>query len=183
MLKHLQKFFTGEPVQPALADKKEEVEMTEIEKATFAAAENKAAELTVALETAATALAEKEMVFAALAEKYAAAEAALAASADAQAMLVAQAAAAKLEARSASLSAIMGDAKGPSTAAKLASLDDAAFAVVLDSYAASYEAEEKSEMFTEKGVAAEATPVAAVEESAEMKLIKAKQAAARLQTN
>lgn len=145
--------------------------------------DNTTAELTAQLSTVTEAMTALQAQFAELSTKYVAAEAALAASADAQAMLVAQAKASVLASRTASLSAIMGDVKGPSTAAKLEALDDAAFAVVLDSYAASFAAEEKSEMFVEKGVAAEATPVAEVEESAEMKLIKAKQAAARLQTN
>ena len=141
----------------------EEVEMTEQEKATFAAAETKAAELTVALEAAATTLAEKEAAFAALTEKYNAAEAALAQSAEAQATLVANAKAAVLTARTEKLSAIMGDVKGPQTAVSLESLDDEAFATVLSSYAANFEAESKSGMFSEKGVAAEAAPVEEVD--------------------
>lgn len=155
--------------------------MTEQEQATFAAAETKAAELTVALEAAATTLAEKEAAFAALNNKYTAAEAALAASAEAQAMLVSQAKAAVMATRTASLSAIMGDVQGPKTAASLEALADEAFAVVLSSYAANFKAE--AESFKEVGVGADAAPVAVVEESAEMKIIKAKQAAARLQTN
>lgn len=168
---------------PASAEHQEEVtQMTEQLEQTTPAADNTAvAEMVAQLASQTEQLSTLQASFAALNDKYAAAEAALAASAEAQAMLVTQAAAAKLQARTASLSAIMGDVKGPATAAKLEALDDAAFAVVLDSYAASYEAEEKSDMHQEKGVAADATPVAAVEESAEMKIIKAKQAAARLQ--
>ena len=69
MLKHLQKFFAGEPAPTAQATQ-EEVGMTEIEQATFAAAENKAAELSVALEAATTTLAEKESALAELTAKY-----------------------------------------------------------------------------------------------------------------
>lgn len=183
MLKELKKFFTASADNAASAESQEEVEMTEQDKATFAAAETKAAELTVALDTANAALAEKEAMFAELNSKYAAAEAALAASADAQAKLVEQAAKVKLDERTAKLSAIMGDVKGPTTAEKLSALDDASFAVVLDSYVASFAAEENSPMHREVGVAADATPKEVVEESAEMKKIKAEQAAARLQTN
>lgn len=178
MLKEVMKYF-----KPAQATNEEVTTMTEQEQATFAAAETKAAELTVALEAAATTLAEKEAAFAALNDKYVAAEAALAASADAQAMLVTQAKAAVMAARTEKLSAIMGDVQGPKTAASLEALNDDAFAVVLSSYAANFKAE--AESFQEVGVAATVAPtaVAEVEESAEMKLIKAKQAAARLQTN
>ena len=179
MLKEVMKYF-----KPAQATTEKVVtDMTTEKDQVALATDTTTAELTAQLSTVTEAMTTLQAQFAELTNKYMAAEAALAASADAQAMLVAQAAAAKLATRSTSLSAIMGDVKGPATAAKLEALDDTSFAVVLDSYAASYAAEEKSEMFVEKGVAAEATPVAEVEESAEMKLIKAKQAAARLQTN
>jgi hypothetical protein len=159
VLKELKKFFTASADNAASAESQEEVEMTEQDKATFAAAETKAAELTVALDTANAALAEKEAMFAEMATKYAAAEAALAASAQAQEMLISQAKATKMEARTASLSAVMGDVKGPQMAVALESLGDEAFATVLSGYAASFEAESKSEMFSEKGVSAEAAPV------------------------
>jgi hypothetical protein len=174
MLKHLQKFF-----KPASADNTEEVPMTEQDKATFAAAETKAAELTVALETAATTLAAKEAAFAALTTQYDIATAALAQSAEAQAALIANAKAAVMTARTEKLSAIMGDVQGPKTAASLESLDDAAFAVVLSSYAANFAAEARSAMFVEKGVAAEAAPV--VEEDAVSRL--AASLAAQFKTN
>lgn len=155
MLKHLQKFFNGS-VDPS---QKEVEHMTDQEKAALKAAEDKSAELSTALETATASFAEQAEAFKELTTKYEAAQAALSASTEAQATLVAQAKAKVMAERTASLSAVMGDVKGPATAAKLESLDDAAFAVVLDSYAASFEAEAASPMFKEQGVAAEAPAV------------------------
>lgn len=160
MLKQLQKFFTGEPVQPAQAESQEEVVNMTTEKDQVAlATDTTTAELTAQLSTVTEAMTALQAQFAGLSEKYTAAEAALAASAEAQAQLVAQAAAKVQAARSEKLSAIMGDIKGPQTAASLSALNDEAFEVVLASYAASYEAEATSEMFKEAGVAAEAAPV------------------------
>lgn len=163
MLKHLQKFFNGDKTLS-----QEEVPMTDQEKAALAAAELKTAELSAALEVITASLSEKDAALASLTTKYEAATAALAQSADAQATLVANAKAKVLASRTASLSAIMGDVKGPQVAVSLESLDDSTFATVLNSYANSFEAESKSEMFVEKGVAAEAKPV--VEEDAVQRL-------------
>jgi hypothetical protein len=179
MLKELMK----KVFNPAQADQEKEVpEMTTQEQQPTAANEQ-LAEMAAALATATETQATMQEQMAELQSKYDLATEALAQSAEAQATLVANAKAAVLASRTASLSAVMGDVKAPLLAASLESLDDATFATVLSGYAASFEAEEKSDMFVEKGVAAEATPVAEVEESAEMKIIKAKQAAARLQTN
>lgn len=177
MLKEVMKYF-----KPAQAETQEEIiSMTTEENQVAAMAADNTAELTAKLETVTEAMTTLQASFAELSQKYEAASAALAQSAEAQATLVANAKATVLQARTASLSAVMGDVKGPLLAASLESLDDATFATVLSGYAVSFEAEAKSEMFNEVGVAAEAKPVV-VEESAEMKIIKAKEAA-RLQTN
>jgi hypothetical protein len=166
MLKeYLKKVFNTAP-----ADNNEEVtQMTEQLEQTIPAADNTAvAEMVAKLASQTEQLATLQAELASLATKYAAAEAALAASAEAQSMLVAQAAATKMEARTASLSAILGDVKGVETATLLSSLDDAAFEAVRASYAANFEAEAKSEKFTEIGVSAEA--VAPVEKDAAARL-------------
>lgn len=132
---------------------------TEKDQAAELVTDNTTAELTAQLSNVTEAMTALQGNFAALQSKYDLATAALAQSAEAQATLVANAKAAVLTARTEKLSAIMGDVQGPKTAASLESLDDEAFAVVLSSYAANFEAESKSEMFSEKGVAAEAAPV------------------------
>jgi hypothetical protein len=156
MLKHLQKFF-----QPAQAETQEEVvtTMTTEKDQVALATDTPTAELTAQLGTVTEAMTALQAQFAELYTKYVAAEAALAASADAQAALVAAAEAKVQAARTEKLSAIMGDVKGPQMAASLKTLDDTAFETVVSGYAASYEAEEKSEMFVEKGVSAEALVV------------------------
>jgi len=159
MLKHLQKFFSGEPEQSAQATTEEVVSMTTEKDQVALATDITTAELTAQLSTVTEAMTTLQAEFAELSTKYAAAEAALTASAQAQEMLISQAKAAKMEARTASLSAVMGDVKGPQMAVALESLGDDAFATVLSGYAASFEAESKSEMFSEKGVSAEAAPV------------------------
>lgn len=169
---------------PAQAESQEEVvTMTQATEQPVAAADNTAVtEMVAQLASQTEQLTALQAELAAVQSQYDLATAALAQSAEAQATLVANAKAAVLQSRTASLSALMGDVKAPLLAASLETLDDATFATVLSGYAASFAAEEKSDMFVEKGVAAEATPVAEVEESAEMKIIKAQQAAARLQS-
>lgn len=182
MIKELmKKYFSATAEQPAQATQEEVVTMTQELEQTKASADNTAvAELVAQLASQTEQMATMQAQMAEMSEKYEAAQAALNASADAQATLLAQAKAKTMASRTASLSAIMGDVKGPLMATSLEALSDDVFATVLSGYAASFEAESKSEMFVEKGVAAEAMPVVAVEESAEMKIIKAKQAA-RLQ--
>lgn len=124
--------------------------------------DNTTADLTAQLSNVTEAMTALQAQFAEMSTKYALAEAALAASADAQATLVASAKAAVLQSRTASLSAIMGDVKGPLLAASLESLNDETFATVLSGYTASFEAEASSDEFKEIGVAAEAAPVAEV---------------------
>lgn len=157
MLKEFMKY-----LKPAQATQMEVPEMTTQEQQPTAANEQ-LAEMAAALATATEAQAAMQEQMAALQSKYDLATAALAQSAEAQATLIANAKAAVMTARTEKLSAIMGDVQGPKTAASLESLDDEAFAVVLSSYAANFEAESKSEMFSEKGVAAEAAPVEEVD--------------------
>lgn len=162
MLKeYLKKVFSTDVDNTAQAKTQEEViSMTKQEdQAAKLVTENATAELTAQLSTVTESLTTLQASFAEVTNKLAAAEAALAQSAEAQATLIANAKAATMATRTASLSAVMGDVKGPLLAASLESLDDATFATVLSGYAASFEAEENSEMFTEVGVAAEATPV------------------------
>lgn len=161
MLKEVMKYF-----KPAQATTEEVNKMTQETEQAIAAADNTAvAEMAAQLATQSEQMTAMQAQIAEMSEKYAAAEAALAASADAQAQLVAQAAAKVQAARSEKLVAIMGDVKGPKTAASLSALNDEAFEVVLASYATSYEAEATSAEFSEAGVAAEAQEVDAEETS------------------
>lgn len=154
MIKELMKKYFN----PASADNQEEVkQMTQETEQTVASADNTAVAELVAQ------LASQTEAMTALQSKYDLATAALAQSAEAQATLIANAKAVVMAARTEKLSAIMGDVQGPKTAASLESLDDGAFAVVLSSYTANFAAEAKSEMFVEKGVAAEAAPVEEVD--------------------
>lgn len=166
-------------IKPAQATTKEVDSMTTEKDQAALVTDNTTAELTAQLSTVTEAMTALQANFADLSTKYDLATAALAASADAQAMFIAQAKAAVMASRSASLSAIMGDVQGPKTAASLESLNDAAFAVVLESYSANFEAESKSPMFQEKGVGADAAPV--VEEDAVKRL--AANIAAQLKSN
>ncbi len=155
MLDMFKKYFN-----PASAETQEEViSMTTKEDQAALVTDNTTADLTAQLSTVMESLTTLQAEHAELKTNYEAAQAALSASADAQATLVEQAKAKVLAERTASLAAVMGDVKAPLMAASLEALDDATFATVLSGYAASFEAEEKTEMFTEKGVAAEAPPV------------------------
>lgn len=155
MLKHLKKEFSkifngSEDLQH------EEVEMTEIEKATLAAAENKAAELTVALETANTAFADATKQVAELTAKYEAAQAALNASEAAQKELAIQAAEKRLTARTEAIKLAVGDGKVDALLAATDGMADEQFNVIVNAMAASFDAEAKTPAFTEQGAAAEA---------------------------
>ena len=152
----------------AEANSQEEVMTTVTEQAPAPADNTAVAEMAAQLASQSEQMTTLQAQFADISAKYEAAGAALAASAEAQATMVAQAAAKVQAARSEKLVAIMGDVKGPQTAASLSALNDEAFEVVLASYAANFEAEASSEMFSEKGVAAEAAPV--VEEDAVSRL-------------
>lgn len=150
MLDYLKKFY-----KPASAETQEEVEMTEIEKATLAAAEQKTAELTVALNTATATLTEKETAFAELSAKLEAAQAALNASEEAKAALAAEAATKRLEARTAAIEAAVGDGKAEALLAATDKMDDEQFNTIVSAMAASFDAEAKTTMFNEQGAAAE----------------------------
>lgn len=153
MLEHLRKFkqfFNGDKTLST-----EEVEMTEIEKATLAAAETKSAELTVALETATAAIAEKETAFAALTAKFEAAQAALNASESAQKELATQAAAKRLEARTAAITAAVGTGKVEALLAATDSMADEQFNTIVSAMAASFDAEAQTPLFKEQGAAVE----------------------------
>jgi hypothetical protein len=161
MLKeYLKKVFSSQEDNTAPAETLEEVisMITEKDQAALVT-DNTTADLTAQLSIVTESLTTLQADFAELKTNYEAAQVALSASADAQATLVANAKAKVMAERTASLTAVMGDVKGAQMATSLETLDDSTFATVLSGYVASFEAEEKSEMFTEKGTAAEALPV------------------------
>jgi hypothetical protein len=156
MLKHLQKYFKP-AVQAAI---QEEVEMTETTEATALATAATIAELTASLEQATAALATKEDAFVAMAAQVEKMSAALAASETAQAEFAAQAKAVVIAARKEKLEAVLGTIGAAPVLASLEGADDTTFNTVLSAFAVNREAESKSEMFQEKGVAATVeTPV------------------------
>lgn len=107
---------------------------------------------------------------AALAEFRTAAEAAEADKAN----LIAQAAAQKAASRKEKVVAAIGTEKAEGLLAATENLDDAAFEAVVSALAGSIEAEAQTNLFKEEGVAAEADAGKVVEESKEMKILKAK---------
>jgi DNA repair exonuclease SbcCD ATPase subunit len=88
----------------------------------------------------------------------------------------AEAAAKRLTARKEKIEAAVGTSKSDALMAATESLDDAAFDAVVSALSLSVDAEGKTGMFKEVGVAAEAD-AAKVEESAEMKILREKYSA------
>jgi hypothetical protein len=80
----------------------------------------------------------------------------------------------KLAARKAALSAVVGDDKAASMLEGLAGLDDKSFEVVVNVTTIAMAKEEASPMFQEIGASEESADKSKVQESLEMKLLKAK---------
>ena len=149
MLDHLKKFFTA--VEP-----KEDPEMAQEPTQAPALAVNQTAELATAqaaLATQAEALSTALAEVATLKQGLEQATAQLAA-------LTAETAAKRLQARKEAIEAAVGTVKAPALMAATESLDDTQFNAVIGAMAASFDAEAKSTMFTEAGVAAEVIPEA-----------------------
>lgn len=103
--------------------------------------------------------AEMQNSFAELSTKYETAQAALAAVEDAKAALIVAAAEKQLATRKEKVEMAIGTAKAPAVLLATENLDDASFEAIVAAFSANLEAESKSTMFTEVGVAAEAAPV------------------------
>jgi hypothetical protein len=115
--------------------------------------------------------------FAELSGKYEEATVALAAVEADKAAMVAAAIAAKAQARKERVEAAIGTEKSAGLLAATDGLDDAAFEAVVSALAGSVDAEAKTAMFSEVGVAAEVNAAKVIEESGEskeMKILKAK---------
>jgi hypothetical protein len=134
-----------EVVEPAAALEAAQAAMTEMS--------GKVAELSAALASANALLVEMQ------AEKVA---------------MIAEAAAKKTAARKEKVEAAVGTLKAPSLLAATESLDDAAFDAVVSALATSVDAETQSPMFKEVGIAAEVDLTKVNEETAEMRILKAK---------
>lgn len=166
--------------KPAEADNKEEAEhMATKEGQPVMAADNKVAEMAALLESATTTLASTQKQLAELATQYAVAQSALQSAEDAKAALVADAAQKRMSARKESIVASVGTAKADALLAATDNLDDASFNAVVSAMSGTYEAEAKTAMFKEVGMAAKTDPSAVAEmsepeESAEAKMLKAK---------
>lgn len=156
MLDKFKKIFAGQPAQPASAEQpKEDVTMTTPEKQVDMTADDNTAELTAQLASQSEALVEANAKLAAAVAEHVSLQANLAAMKEANASLVADAASKKLATRKEQLELTVGTAKAESLLASLESLDDAAFNTVVSAMAATFKAEEQTQMFQETGVAAE----------------------------
>jgi hypothetical protein len=140
--------------------------------------EKHTAEMTVLQETLASQSAALEAVtgkFAELQAKYSELEAQAAAADQSKADAIAEAKAVKAKARTEAITAVLGTEQAPALLAATESLDDKAFANVIEAMTANRTVEAKSTLFTEVGVSAVAeVPSEAAKESAEAKLLKAK---------
>lgn len=171
MKEMFKKLFAGNPAQPsASAEQQEEVvDMTTQTEATALAAETKIAELSASLATATDAIAAQEAKFAEMQSQLDKANASMAAVEAEKAQLAADAKAKVTATRSEKLVAKLGTEKAPAVLAALENLDDATFETVLGTYAANYEAEAKSAMFTEAGVGGEVKAEAVQDTAARLK--------------
>lgn len=146
------KFFSGEKGS-------EEMKENPSQASTPAVDKELAAQLTQAQATLATQseeLAALTKMVGELSAKFEQTNAALEASEATKAALVAEATAKRLATRKEAIVAAVGTSKADSLMAATESLDDTQFNAIVGAMAASFEAEAKSKMFTEAGVAAEA---------------------------
>lgn len=174
MKEAFKKFFAGSSAQTTAAAEtvKEVSEMTTQEKQPDAA-DNNTAEMAALLATATENFATLQSQFTELQTQFAQATVKLASleaekvAADGKAKALVQAT------RKEKLEAVLGTIPAASVFTSLETVDDNTFETVLNAFVANREVEAKSDMFQEKGVAAEA-PSDTPEESAEMKILKAK---------
>lgn len=97
----------------------------------------------------------------------------------AKAALIAEAASKKLAARKEKVEMVIGTVKAASLLSATEALDDVAFDAVVTALAGSVEEESKGKMFKELGASGTTDASKVVEESAEMKALKAKYKAAK----
>lgn len=137
----------------------EEVNMEDVVTQPDLSAPNETADLAVQLASQVSAFSELQSKFSELSAKYEAAQASLAALEATKEDLVAKAAQDKLAAREKSLVDAIGTLKAKEMLSTLSVLDDASFDAVVSTMKVNLDAEAKSELFTEKGVTAEAATV------------------------
>lgn len=172
-------------LQRAVGVKAEDVAGQVIALAAHEALQTEFAEFKTTAEAAIAGLtAEKEAGIAALADAQAAlAEATaqletlkeFAAAAEAEkARLVAEAEALRLNTRKEKITAAVGTERADALMAATQALDDAAFDAIVSAMNLSVVAEAKTDLFVEQGAAAEADAAKTIDESPEMKILKAK---------
>lgn len=152
---------------------KEEVDMTVDNKAPVELSSDMEA-VVAELSTIKASFAEQATQVASLMTQLEAAQTALAEVEAAKAALATEAKNKQLEARKQRVEAAIGEAKAPAMLTATEQLDDAQFEAIVSAMAASFDAEADSPAFKEAGVSAKAE-APEVEESLEMKIIKAKQ--------
>lgn len=155
-------------------DNQEDLQMNEEDKQTLAAAETKTAELVAQLAIATETLEVTRTALAELAAQHAEMKAAFDASEEAKKTLATTLADKRMAARTAAITEAIGTSQLTTVLAATDTMSDEQFNTIVGAMAKSFEAEAKSAMFQEKGVAASAdASKVAQEESKEMKILKA----------
>ncbi len=158
MIKEFMKRFSAPADNEAQAEQqKEEVTMTTPTEQAAAPAEN-VAELAAQLATVTATLAEKEKAFAELTAKFAEAQATLEAAEAAKADLAAKAAEKRLQERTEAIAKAVGNDKVDALLAATDGMADEQFNTIVSAMAASFDAEAKTELFTEQGASAQVDP-------------------------
>lgn len=169
MLDSIKKLVNKTTKEPEMAKPENgQVELSVVQSA-LADAQAALSEKTTELLTAQSALAE-------MASKFESINQQLAAVSEHRDAVLAKAKAEKDEARLSSIKASVGDEKAPALFAATANMSDEDFQAVVGALAGSVVTEGQSKMFTEVGISAEANvaQVSQLEESKEMKILKAK---------
>lgn len=151
------------------ASQEESSVMTTQETQPELAVDNKTAEMAMQLATATESMTAMTEKFAAMQADFEKVTAKLAAAEAEKAEMAKQAKDAMMASRKEKLSAVLGDVESVPVLASLEGADDATFNTVLNAFAVNRKAESASEMFTEKGVTAEAS-VDVVEEDTAKRL-------------
>lgn len=170
MIKTIKKIFSGEKGS-------EEMKKKEETQAELAVDSELAAQLEQAQESLASQAADMQALTEMVEElsaKFEQAQAALAVSEQTKADLIVDAKTKQFEARKAVVEAAVGTGKADALMLATEQLDDAQFNAIVSAMAMSFDNESKSLMFKEVGVSASTDATEVQEESAEMKLLKAK---------
>lgn len=169
MLAKFKKYFNT-----ASAETQEEVLMNEEDKQTLAAAETRTADLVAQLASATETLEATKTALAVLTAQHTEMKAAFDASEEAKQTLAATLADKRVKARTEAITAAVGTSQLAVVLAATDALPDEQFNTIVSAMAKSFEAEAKSAMFQEAGIAASADANKVTEVSSEMKILQKK---------